>query len=187
MATTSIAIEETPLVLQLLRRADDALILGHRLSEWTGHAPTLEEELALANIALDLIGQARALYSHAGTLTGHTEDQLAYLRDAPGLAQLPDGRAAERRLRVHASRDCCWSPPSPIRSGARRSDRPRHDRRHRRQGGEGDRVSSAPRRRMADPSGRRHRRKVIAGRRRRWTSSGHTPANCSPSMPPTLQ
>ena len=66
MATTSIAIEASPLVLQLLRRADDALILGHRLSEWTGHAPTLEEELALANIALDLIGQARALYGYAG-------------------------------------------------------------------------------------------------------------------------
>jgi len=71
MATTSITVEETPRVLQLLRRADDALILGHRLSEWTGHAPVLEEELALANIALDLIGQSRALYEHAGTLTGH--------------------------------------------------------------------------------------------------------------------
>jgi ring-1,2-phenylacetyl-CoA epoxidase subunit PaaC len=96
MVTTSIAIEETPLVLQLLVRADDALILGHRLSEWTGHAPTLEEELALANIALDLIGQARTLYAYAGTLTGHTEDQLAYLRDAAAwrnclLVELPNG------------------------------------------------------------------------------------------------
>jgi ring-1,2-phenylacetyl-CoA epoxidase subunit PaaC len=96
MSTTSIAIRESPLVLQLLRRADDALILGHRLSEWTGHAPTLEEELALANIALDLIGQARALYGHAGGVTGHTEDQLAYLRDADAwrnclLVELPNG------------------------------------------------------------------------------------------------
>jgi ring-1,2-phenylacetyl-CoA epoxidase subunit PaaC len=82
MATTSIAFATTPLVAQLLSRADDALILGHRLSQWTGHAPTLEEELALANIALDLMGQARLLYDYAGTLTGHTEDQLAYLRDA---------------------------------------------------------------------------------------------------------
>ena len=71
MATTSIAVTETPLVLTLLRRADDALVLGHRLSEWTGHAPTLEEELALPNIALDLIGQARALYQYAGELSGH--------------------------------------------------------------------------------------------------------------------
>lgn len=96
MATTSIDVEETPLVLQLLRRADDALILGHRVSEWTGHAPMIEEELALANVALDLIGQARALYQHAGTLSGHSEDQLAYLRDAPAwhnllLVELPNG------------------------------------------------------------------------------------------------
>ncbi len=86
----------TPLVLVLLRRADDALILGHRISEWTGRAPLLEEELALANIALDLIGQARALYTEAGTLTGQTEDQLTYLREAPQwrnalIMELPNG------------------------------------------------------------------------------------------------
>lgn len=87
---------ESPLVRSLLSRADDALILGHRLSEWTGHAPMLEEELALANIALDLIGQARALYTEAGAITGHGEDQLAYLRDAPQwrnalIMELPNG------------------------------------------------------------------------------------------------
>lgn len=81
MATTSITFDETAEILTFLRLADDALIHGHRLSEWTGHAPTLEEELALANIALDLIGQARALYQVAGGLTGQSEDQLAYLRD----------------------------------------------------------------------------------------------------------
>ena len=115
-ATTSIAVEETPLVLQLLCRADDALILGHRLSEWTGHAPTLEEELALANIALDLIGQARALYCYAGTLTGHTDDQLAYLRDAPAwrnclMVELPNGDFAfsiARLLLVSAFADPFW-------------------------------------------------------------------------------
>ena len=80
MATGSITIDENPLILQLLRRADDALVLGHRLSEWCGHAPTLEEDLALANIALDQIGLARALYAEAGARSGHTEDQLAYLR-----------------------------------------------------------------------------------------------------------
>ncbi len=65
----------------LLRRADDALVLGHRLSEWTGHAPSLEEELALANLALDLIGQARALYALAAEKgAGEDEDSLAYLR-----------------------------------------------------------------------------------------------------------
>ncbi|HUB46194.1 MAG TPA: 1,2-phenylacetyl-CoA epoxidase subunit PaaC [Acetobacteraceae bacterium] len=87
---------DSPLVGALLRRADDALILGHRLSEWTGHAPLLEEELAMANIALDLIGQGRALYTEAGAITGHTEDQLAYLRDAPQwrnalIMELPNG------------------------------------------------------------------------------------------------
>ena len=96
--------------------ADDALILGHRLSEWTGHAPMLEEELALANIALDLIGQARALYSYAGTLTGHTEDQLAYLRDAPAwrnclMVELPNGDFAfsiARLVLVSAFTDPFW-------------------------------------------------------------------------------
>src|ERR1700760_1609524 len=116
MATTSIVIEETPLVLQLLARADDALILGHRLSEWTGHAPTLEEELALANIALDLIGQARSLYAYAGSLAGHTEDQIAYLRDAPAwrnclIVELPNGDFAfsiARLLLVSAFADVLW-------------------------------------------------------------------------------
>src|SRR5215213_1225444 len=59
LATTSVTVSETPLVLYALRRADDSLILGHRLSEWCGHAPMLEEDMALSNIALDLIGQAR--------------------------------------------------------------------------------------------------------------------------------
>ncbi len=116
MPTTSITLDETPLVLHLLRRADDALILGHRLSEWTGHAPTLEEELALANIALDLIGQARLLYSHAGSLTGHDEDQFAYLRDARAwrnllLVELPNGDFAQtvaRLLLFSAFMDPCW-------------------------------------------------------------------------------
>ncbi|MDE2333523.1 MAG: phenylacetate-CoA oxygenase subunit PaaC [Rhodospirillales bacterium] len=81
--SVTIAVAETPLVRFLLGRADDALILGHRLSEWTGRAPILEEELALANMALDLIGQARALYSMAAEAEGggHDEDAYAYLRD----------------------------------------------------------------------------------------------------------
>ncbi|MDT3398282.1 1,2-phenylacetyl-CoA epoxidase subunit PaaC [Streptomyces sp. B1866] len=60
-----------------LALGDDALVLSHRLGEWAGHAPALEEEVALANIALDLLGQARFLLSLAGD-----EDELAYLRDA---------------------------------------------------------------------------------------------------------
>ena len=66
----------------VLRLADDQLVLGQRLGEWCGHAPTLEEDLALANIALDLIGQARSLYTYAGEVEGRgrNEDQLAFLR-----------------------------------------------------------------------------------------------------------
>jgi len=66
----------------LIELADDNLVLGHRLSEWCGHAPMLEEDLALANLALDLVGTARALYSLAAEVEGkgRTEDDLAYLR-----------------------------------------------------------------------------------------------------------
>ncbi len=66
-----------------LALADDALTLGHRLSEWSSNAPYLEEDLALSNVALDLIGRARLLYSYAGEVEGkgRTEDDLAYLRN----------------------------------------------------------------------------------------------------------
>ncbi len=118
MPTTSIAVVETPLVLYALRRADDALVLGHRLSEWTGRAPMLEEELALANIGLDLIGQARALYAYAAEVegAGNDEDQYAYLRDAPQyrnllLAELPNGDFAHtiaRQVFYAAFSDPYW-------------------------------------------------------------------------------
>ncbi|MGD9946507.1 MAG: 1,2-phenylacetyl-CoA epoxidase subunit PaaC [Burkholderiaceae bacterium] len=70
----------------LLRLADTGLVLSHRLSEWSGHGPVLEEELALANIALDLLGQARLLYQHAAALQGDgaDENRYAYFRDASG-------------------------------------------------------------------------------------------------------
>ncbi|MCB0518377.1 MAG: phenylacetate-CoA oxygenase subunit PaaC [Lewinellaceae bacterium] len=68
----------------LLQLGDNALILGHRLGEWCGHAPELEIDMALTNIALDLTGQARSLYQHAAEIEGkgRTEDDIAYLRDA---------------------------------------------------------------------------------------------------------
>jgi len=67
-----------------LRLGDDRLILGHRLSEWCGHAPVLEEELALANVALDCLGHASTLLALAGELEGRgrSADELAFLRDA---------------------------------------------------------------------------------------------------------
>ena len=69
----------------LLHLADNTLILGQRNAEWCGHGPILEEDLALANNSLDLIGQARLLYQHAAELKGGgaTEDSLAYFRDVP--------------------------------------------------------------------------------------------------------
>ncbi len=65
-----------------LRLADNALILGHRLSEWSSYAPILEEDLALTNIALDLIGRAQALYKYAAQIEGkgRTEDDIVYKR-----------------------------------------------------------------------------------------------------------
>ncbi len=106
MTSIAVARDAPPPLLHALRLADTALVLGHRLSEWTGRAPMLEEELALANAALDLIGQARALYAHAAALEGRgrTEDDLAYLRDAPDwrnllIAELPNGDFAQAVLR----------------------------------------------------------------------------------------
>lgn len=82
----------------VLRLADTSLVLAQRLGEWVGHAPALEEDLALANVALDLIGQARLLLTHAGQIEGRgrDEDALAFLRDAPefcnvSLAEQPNG------------------------------------------------------------------------------------------------
>ena len=67
----------------LLRLGDNSLILGHRLSEWCGHGPILEEDIAMTNIALDLVGQARTILAYAGETEGkgRTEDDLAYLRN----------------------------------------------------------------------------------------------------------
>lgn len=76
------AVSNDNLFAALLQLADDHLILGHRVSEWCGHAPMLEEDLALSNLALDLLGQARAMYAYAGEVEGkgRDEDQLAFLR-----------------------------------------------------------------------------------------------------------
>lgn len=82
----------------LLRLADDRLILGQRMSEWCGHGPELEEDLALANMALDLIGHASALYAYAAEVEdeGRDEDYFAYFRDDDEftnlqLCELPKG------------------------------------------------------------------------------------------------
>lgn len=97
-----------PHVNYLLRVADGSLVLAQRLSEGCGKGPALEPDIALTNIALDLLGQARLLLTHAGTLEGkgRDEDALAYWRDAheflnPTLCELPNGDFAQVCLRAY--------------------------------------------------------------------------------------
>lgn len=94
------------LVTYTLRLADTALVLGHRLSEWSSFGPTIEEDIAMSNLALDLIGQARLLYDYAGTVEdkGQDEDALAYLRDEHAylnllIAEQPNGDFAVTMVR----------------------------------------------------------------------------------------
>ncbi len=102
-------VDPADLAQYCLMLGDDALICSHRLSEWVSNAPELEEDVALANTALDLLGQARVLLARAGHVEGRDrdEDALAYLRAEPefrniALAELPDGldfaRAVARLL-----------------------------------------------------------------------------------------
>lgn len=106
----------------VLHLADNALILGQRNAEWCGHGPILEEDLALANNSLDLIGQARLLYQHVAQLRsdGSTEDSLAYFRDQQDflnftLLELPHTTAlapsarAERDYAVTIARNFLFS------------------------------------------------------------------------------
>jgi len=94
------------------RLGDNALVLGQRLAEWCGHGPALEEDLALTNVSLDLIGQARLLLTHAGRLegAGRDEDALAYFRDEPQfrnwtLVELPNGVAKHDDYAVTITRN----------------------------------------------------------------------------------
>jgi ring-1,2-phenylacetyl-CoA epoxidase subunit PaaC len=96
----------TALFQYVVALADDALVLGHRLSEWSGQGPMLEEDIALSNLALDLIGQARLLYAYAGEIEGQgrDEDVLAYRRDEHDFANLllveqPNGDFAATMVR----------------------------------------------------------------------------------------
>ena len=74
-----------------LQLADTSLILAQRLCEWCGHGPVLEQDMAMSNIALDLIGETRSLYQYAAELEGkgRTEDDLAYLRASSGIQKFP--------------------------------------------------------------------------------------------------
>jgi len=118
MATSKIKIQNSK-INYTLHLADNALILGHRNSEWCGHGPVLEQDIAITNISLDLIGQARNFYQYAAELINEakasspqgeevggevTEDTLAYLRDARDfknclLVEQPNGDWAVTILR----------------------------------------------------------------------------------------
>ena len=101
---------QNPLINFLLHLGDNALILGHRNSEWCGHGPVLEQDIALTNIALDQIGQARNFYQYAAKLISETsgekitEDSIAYLRDGWDfknclLTELPNGHWGQTVLK----------------------------------------------------------------------------------------
>jgi ring-1,2-phenylacetyl-CoA epoxidase subunit PaaC len=97
-ATPLVRVEPAALFRYVLRLGDLSLVLGQRLGEWIGHAPALEEDLGLANVALDLIGQARLLLSYAGEVEGlgRDEDDIAFLREQgqylnPVLVEQPNG------------------------------------------------------------------------------------------------
>lgn len=130
-----------PMVEYLLRLGDDRLILGHRMSEWTGHGPILEEDIATANIALDLIGQAAQLLRLAGEVEGkgRDEDALAYWRDGTQyrnclLVELPKGDFGDTMVRqflfdaysvllLEALSACRYAPLAAIAAKALKEDK----------------------------------------------------------------
>jgi ring-1,2-phenylacetyl-CoA epoxidase subunit PaaC len=130
-----------PLFEYLLRLGDDRLVLGHRMSEWCGHGPILEEDIAMANIALDLVGQGSALLKLAGETegAGRDEDVLAYFRSEPEfrnaqMLELPKGDFAFTMVRQFlfdaysvlqwdALATCTFAPLAGIAAKALKEDR----------------------------------------------------------------
>ena len=100
----SIRLNLTPAARYVLRIGDTALIHAQRLAEWCGHGPVLEEDIALTNMALDLLGQARALLAHAGRLegSGFDEDMLAFLREERDFLNLTLVELPLRKPSAHA-------------------------------------------------------------------------------------
>lgn len=106
MAVTaeSIRLNLTPAVQYVLRIADTCLVHAQRQADWCGHGPVLEEDIALTNLTLDLLGQARALLSHAAVLEGQgfDEDQLAFLRDEGQFFNLTLAEQPSRKASAHS-------------------------------------------------------------------------------------
>ena len=148
----SITVSRDPAVQYLLRIGDTCLVMAQRLGEWCGHAPIVEEDIALSNMALDLLGQARAVLTRAGELEAqhggerHDEDQLAFLREERDfrnvtLVELPRGDFAVT-VRAQPGRG---DLPAPAVAAPARLERCRA-RRHRRQGSEGSALPPGARR-----------------------------------------
>jgi ring-1,2-phenylacetyl-CoA epoxidase subunit PaaC len=123
-------------VAYLLQLADNSLVLGQRNAEWCGHGPVLEEDIALTNISLDLVGQARLLYQHAAAVTGGgaTEDSLAYFRgdrdfrnytllELPHHGPLAGSAAAERDYATTIVRNFLYSQLMLLLWGALQASR----------------------------------------------------------------
>jgi ring-1,2-phenylacetyl-CoA epoxidase subunit PaaC len=116
--STPVTQVDEDLTAYTLRLGDDALVLGQRLCEWAARSPQLEEDVALLNIALDLLGQARSLLTRAGELegAGRTEDDLAFLREEPDFTNAllfeadngDFGRTMARQLLVSAYQLPLW-------------------------------------------------------------------------------
>ncbi len=171
----------TPHGRYVLRLADTNLVLAQRLGEWVGHAPALEEDLGLANVSLDLLGQARLLLAHAGQLEGRGrgEDELAFLREESEfynltLVEQPNGDFGDTIVRQFLFDAWQLGLYEALRDSKRRDAR-----RGRRQGPRRGRVSPALQRRMARPARRRHGREPRARRGFARCGCGPTPANSS--------
>ena len=162
---------------------DDALVLAQQLGWWITRAPELEEDVALGNIALDLLGHARSLLHYAGTASGRSEDDLAYWRDEPEfrsawLFEQPNGDFAHtiaRQLFAALYLDALY------RALVVSADAdPRRDRGEGRQGG---RVPRRPRRAVDAAARTRHRRIAPPHRRSRSPTCGRTSTSCSRTTP----
>ena len=143
----------------VLRLGDDALVLGQRLSAWCGHGPILEEDIALSNIALDLIGQARNFFTLAGKLEnqGRDEDALAYFRSDREfqnhlLVEQPNGHFGDTVVRQMFFSAFALDRYAFLGAPNRECGRGGH----RRQSGEGTALPLGARRAMGHSTRRRH-------------------------------
>ena len=159
-ARTQGLLSDTTSFEYLLRLGDDRLVLGHRLSEWCGHGPILEEDIALANIALDLIGQATLYLKLAGETEGRDETRTrsptsarrSSIRNVQ-LVELPKGDFAFTIVRQFFFDVFSFSP-----SRAASEEHERRYRGHRGEGIQGSPVPCPPLERVGGAAGRRHRR-----------------------------